>query len=80
MRSTTPDMTNPWHGRLATVSEVLGVAAVAYGLWLIYPPAMWIWIGVAAFGVSYALEVGRRLTAAGHEAQNRGQEAGPTGV
>lgn len=40
---------------VGTACEFLGVLLIAYGAHQVYPPAMWIWLGLAAFGVSYAL-------------------------
>lgn len=40
---------------LTTVLELLAVAAVVFGVWLIYPPAAWITFGVITFGISYAM-------------------------
>ncbi len=47
---------------VATLLELAGASAIGVGLWLIYPPAAWLWAGVAAFGAAYALEVWRTPT------------------
>ncbi len=44
--------------------EIAGVVCIAVGLALIYPPLMWIWLGVVSFAASWALE----LQARGHKA------------
>jgi hypothetical protein len=40
----------------STVLELLGVALIANGLRLLYPPAMWVFVGVACFATSYVVE------------------------
>jgi hypothetical protein len=44
-------------GSLATVLEVVAVVAIGNGLREIYPPLLWLWLGAAAFVVSYLLEL-----------------------
>jgi hypothetical protein len=43
----------------STALELLGVALIANGLRLLYPPAMWVFLGVACFAASYAIEATR---------------------
>jgi hypothetical protein len=43
----------------ATTLELIAATAIGYGLLLVYPPATWVWIGVAAFGAACALEASR---------------------
>lgn len=45
---------------LPTVVEILGAMAIGYGIWLIYPPAAYLWIGLACYGASFVLELRRR--------------------
>ena len=38
--------------RFGTALDVAGLAAIGYGLWLIWPPLALIWVGLALLAVS----------------------------
>lgn len=38
-----------------TALELAGLGAVTYGIWQIWPPAAWIFAGIAAIGMSFLL-------------------------
>lgn len=40
-------MTYGVRGFLQDVFALAGIAAVGYGLWQMWPPLMWVWIGLA---------------------------------
>ena len=41
------------------VLELAGIGAIAWGIYLVYPPAVWIWLGAYALGLAYVLELRR---------------------
>jgi len=53
---------------------MIGTVLIGVGLWLIYHPLAWLWMGLAAFAVSY-LEEHRQRSAARRESDRR--HAGP---
>jgi hypothetical protein len=57
----------------STVLEVFGVLLIALGLYAIYAPLAAIWLGVAAFGGSYVIEVGRHREQPDGQQQQQGQ-------
>ena len=40
-------------GWLTTVGEIVGIAAIAAGIWLIFPPAAFIFAGLAIGFISF---------------------------
>jgi hypothetical protein len=46
----------PWMTGASTALELVGASAVGIGLWLIYRPLAWLWLGALCFLVSLGLE------------------------
>ena len=64
-------------GSLSTALELLGVVLIGIGLHAIYPPLALLFLGVSAFGSSFAVEAARRraMVADAHTPARRSDDA-----